>query len=146
MADGSETSCEFWKRFRTEKKHCVNMDKMETTNVIFHITWISHHKMNLRSRGYKPSQVQTLLDPINHDKKALALTSKVKSQKEVLTFVNTFNDMTPCIRIIIHDNWKLFHTDPILKDLFPGEFVTFDRLLPPVLGGIKCPAGEVYRG
>ena len=81
--------------------------------------WISHHKQNLRSRGYKPSVTNTLLQPITHDKRQIALTPKSKAATQTLTFVNTFNDRTPNIRSIIHNNWKLLHIDPVLKELFP---------------------------
>ena len=48
------------------------------------------------SRGYKPSMIQDLLEPITHDKRPLALTTKTKTKDEnTLTFVNIYNDVTP---------------------------------------------------
>ena len=81
--------------------------------------WILNHKLKLKSRGYKPSLINKLIEPITFEKRNEALTPKPKQKAGAITFVNTYNDMTPHVRQIIHDRWKQLHTDPILKRLFP---------------------------
>ena len=136
---------------------------------------IANHKKVLKSRGYKPTTTNKLLEPITFGMRETALAPNPKRFKQKgddaaktmtytpnsvvslsggsvtkinggaksassvgkceggeppLTFVTTFNDVTPQVRKVVKDLWPMLHGDAVLGNLFPK---------PPILALKRNP-------
>ena len=88
-------------------------------------------KKRFSDRGYKHSELETSLHKVKvMDRKSLLCSKQKRPQKSNVYFVSTYSKQSTQICNIIKRNWGLLHSDPAMKEIFPGLPTCVSRRAP----------------
>ena len=75
-------------------------------------------EQRLRNKGYPTALIHKILTEVQFSKRTETLRNKAKKEKEILSFVTTYNPTTQSLKKILLKYWHIIQLQPRLAHIF----------------------------